>query len=96
MSVVSYLKLTPKQEFLKQFQQEMDELTRLARGQKGFIKVEVLRPLNEATTYVVLSEWESEADFKAWEHSPRHQQVMDDFNQRIGQGYSTMRMTRYR
>ena len=96
MSVVSYLKLTPKPEFADQFQRELQELLGLVRAQKGFLQVEVLRPTDDANTYVIVSEWESEADFKAWEHSPRHDAVKQDYNQRTGQGYRTMRLERYR
>ena len=96
MSVISYLKLRPKQAFAEQFQRELEELLQLVRQQKGFISVEVLRPTDDGTAYVILSEWETEDDFRAWEHSPRHQEVMDDYNHRTGEGYSKMRMTRYR
>ncbi len=96
MSVVSYLKLTPKEGFVQQFRRDLEEFAQLVRAQKGFIQVEILRPLEDANGYVILSEWESEDDFKAWEHSPRHQAVMDDFNHRTGEGYSRMRFNRYR
>ena len=96
MSVVSYLKIKPKQPFVKQFQRELEELTGLVGQQKGFIGVEVLHPTSDADAYVILSEWETEEDFKAWEHSSRHQDIMDEYNLRTGQGYSTMRLNRYR
>lgn len=96
MSVVSYLKLVPKPEFQTQFEQNLQELLGLVRQQAGFVQVEVLRPADDASAYVILSEWESEAAFKTWEHSARHQVVMDNYNQRAGQGYTTMRLNRYR
>lgn len=94
--MVSYLKLVPKREFVKGFQRDLEQLAQLVRQQKGFINLEILRPLNSDGQFVILSEWESEADFKAWEHSPRHQEIMDDFNHRAGEGYTKMRMSRYR
>ncbi|MSQ40356.1 MAG: antibiotic biosynthesis monooxygenase [Dehalococcoidia bacterium] len=96
VSVVSYLKLVPKPEFQTQFEQNLQELLGLVRQQAGFVQVEVLRPADDASAYVILSEWESEAAFKTWEHSARHQVVMDNYNQRAGQGYTTMRLNRYR
>ncbi len=96
MSVVSYLKLAPKPEFRAQFERELQELLGLVRQQAGFVQVEVLRPTDDANAYVILSEWESEAVFKEWEHSLRHQAIMDDYNQRTGQGYTKMRLDRYR
>ena len=96
MTVVSYLKLTPKPEFRVQFERELQELLVLVRKQAGFVQAEVLRPTDDANAYVIVSEWESEAAFKEWEHSARHQVVMDDYNQRTGQGYTRMRLNRYR
>ena len=96
MSVVSYLRLTPKQEFLQQFKQELDELLELVREHKGFIGVEVLRPIDDSAEYVIVSEWESQEDFKAYEHSPRHAEIKSDYNRRTGDGYTKMRLDRYR
>jgi heme-degrading monooxygenase HmoA len=95
-TVVSYLKLSPKPALVQEFLQYLDEMTKLVRQHPGFISVEVLQPKDEPGVWVLLSEWESEADFKAWEHSPRHEQVMDDYNKRIGPSYKNMRFNRYR
>ena len=96
MSVVSYLRLTPKQGFLHQFRRELDELLELVRGHKGFIGVEVLQPIGGSAEYVIISEWESQEDFKAYEHSPRHAEIKADYNRRTGNGYTKMRLDRYR
>ena len=96
MSVVSYLRLTPKQEFLQQFRRELDELLEVVREHKGFIGVEVLQPIGDSADYVIVSEWESQEDFKAYEHSPRHAEIKADYNLRTGNGYSKMRLDRYR
>ena len=96
MSVVSYLRLTPKEEFLRQFKQELDELLELVRTHKGFIGVEVLQPIGDSADYVIVSEWESQEDFKAYEHSPRHAEIKADYNSRTGNGYTKMRLDRYR
>ena len=96
MSVVSYLRLTPKEEFLQQFKQELDELLELVRGHKGVIGVEVLQPIGDSAEYVIVSEWESQEDFKAYEHSPRHAEIKADYNRRTGDGYTKMRLDRYR
>ncbi len=96
MSVVSYLKLTPNRVTVKEIERYLEELTQLVRQQKGFISVEVLRPISAAAEFVILSEWESENDFKAWELWPRHRQIMDDYLERNEDGYSSVRMTRYK
>ena len=96
MSVVSYLRLTPKEEFLQQFRRELDELLEVVREPKGFIGVEVLQPIGDSADYVIVSEWESQEDFKAYEHSTRHAEIKADYNLRTGDGYSKMRQNRYR
>ena len=68
MSIVSYLRLFPREEHLEDFQHSLEALLQLVKEQKGFISVEVLRPHDNSTRYVIVSEWESEEDFKAWEH----------------------------
>jgi len=40
----------------------------------GFIKNEVLRPLAEGDPYVVLTYWESKAEFEAWTSSDAFRQ----------------------
>ena len=96
MSIVSYLRLFPREEYLEDFQHSLEVLLRLVREHKGFISVEVLHPTDNSTSYVIVSEWESEEDFKAWEHSPQHDAVKEDYDQNTGQGYTKMRLTRYR
>ena len=96
MSIISYLKLKPKPEFRKQFLQQLDELRKLAHNHPGYINSEVLHPDDDSDAYVILSEWETEDAFRHWEHSARHQEVMDNYNDSTGEGYTKMRMERYR
>ncbi|HQY21187.1 MAG TPA: antibiotic biosynthesis monooxygenase [Ignavibacteria bacterium] len=37
---------------------------------KGFKNMEVLKPKDGTSSYLVVSYWESEADFKKWKDSP--------------------------
>lgn len=37
---------------------------------QGFKSMQVLRPSNQSDEYLIVSQWESEADFKAWTKSP--------------------------
>ena len=96
MSIVSYLRLTPKEEFVTQFRKELDELLVTVREHKGFIGVEVLQPIGNSGEYIIVSEWEKQEDFKAYEHSARHAEIKAEYNLRTGDGYTKMRLDRYR
>lgn len=49
---------------------------------KGFRKMQVLRPREDANEYLVISEWDSEADFQNWTQSAEfqhgHRRAFDD------------------
>ncbi|MBI2166136.1 MAG: antibiotic biosynthesis monooxygenase [Chloroflexi bacterium] len=76
MAVLVYLKLFIKVEANSRFEQDLAELDRLARQQPGFTWSEILRPVSQGDEWVILSEWESREHSRAWEHSPRHEEIM--------------------
>lgn len=78
MPVLSYLKLAIRDEARKDFEQDLDELLGLAPQQPGFRWVEVYQLRGDPSTYLILSEWETLEDLKAWEHSPRHEEAMTE------------------
>ncbi|MBZ0160618.1 antibiotic biosynthesis monooxygenase [Candidatus Methylomirabilis sp.] len=59
-----------EQEFEKRFEQRLGAVDRMP----GFIRNEVLRPL-QGDCYVVLTYWESEAAFEAWMQSESFKQA---------------------
>ena len=72
-------------------------MVQLSKEQPGFLSVEALRPLGMDSDYVIVSEWESEDAFKAWEHSRRHEEIMETYEHgRLSGDYEKMRMNRYR
>lgn len=52
---------------------------------QGFKSMQVLRPSNQSDEYLIVSQWESEADFKAWTKSPEflegHKRGFEDIRQ---------------
>ncbi len=64
--VQNHIPVNPKyaEEFESRFSNSNENLKKM----KGFIKNQVLRPI-EADTYVVMTYWESMEDFKAWTES---------------------------
>ena len=52
----------------EQFVERFSEGEGDVASQPGFVKFELLRPV-DADTYVAMTYWESEADFRAWTES---------------------------
>lgn len=63
-----------KAEYAEQFEARFRERARLVDGMKGFIRNEVLRPSQEGKPYIVLTYWESKADFENWTQSDEFRQ----------------------
>ncbi|WP_248895995.1 antibiotic biosynthesis monooxygenase family protein [Haloplanus halobius] len=52
----------------EEFEDRFRERAGLVEDREGFVRLEVLRPV-DADRYVVLTHWESEDDFEAWTDS---------------------------
>ena len=93
MTVVSYLRLPIKQEYVAEFERDMDEMLALVKDQPGFYRAEVLRARDDLDTFVILSEWESRDHIKAWEHSPRHEEIMKLYEDHYREKFRTRKYT---
>jgi len=51
-----------KTEFENRFKDRAGKINQLA----GFIRMEVMRPVDESSPYLVMTVWENEAAFSAW------------------------------
>jgi heme-degrading monooxygenase HmoA len=51
------------------FEERFADRANLVDGMAGFISFQLLRPKQEGDPYVVMTFWETEADFKAWTQS---------------------------
>lgn len=78
MPVISYLKLMYKPEEFSKSTSDLDRMLELGKSQKGFRWVEVSQPRGDPNTWLILSEWETVEDLRAWEHHPEHEKVMDE------------------
>jgi heme-degrading monooxygenase HmoA len=56
-------------EYAEAFEERFRARARLVDGMPGFIHNQVLRPCQEGDPYVVLTFWESRAQFDAWVNS---------------------------
>ena len=53
-------------EYAEQFEEAFRKRAGLVDGMPGFISNQVLRPVNPGDPYIVLTLWNSRADFEAW------------------------------
>jgi len=55
-----------KPEYADQFEARIRNRPGRVDSQPGFVRVQLLRPASPGHPYIVLTEWESKADFEAW------------------------------
>ncbi len=63
-----------EEEFEQKWRQAVDDL----KSHKGFLSRELIRVVDGAGTYVVLSEWDSPEDYFAWRNSLDRARVYGD------------------
>ncbi|WP_131744857.1 antibiotic biosynthesis monooxygenase family protein [Frankia sp. Cppng1_Ct_nod] len=57
------------------FEQAYTQVTARMKGTPGLLGDELLRDGEDPGRYLLLSEWESEEQFLAWESAPIHQEI---------------------
>ena len=63
-----------KPEYAEQFEERFRNRAGLVDSMPGFIRNEVLRPAQEGKPYIVLTYWQSKADFERWTESDEFKQ----------------------
>lgn len=58
-----------KPDFRGEFEERFRRRAGEVEKQAGFVRMEILRPVNEDGVYVVLTHWENKAAFEAWVRS---------------------------
>ena len=67
-------RISGKPEFAEAFEERFRTRAGLVDQMPGFIRNEVLRPTQEGKPYIVLTYWESKADFENWTQSEQFKQ----------------------
>ncbi len=67
--IVTCNRIPVNPEYAEAFEQRFADRASLVDGMPGFISFQLLRPKQEGEPYVVMTFWESEADFEAWTES---------------------------
>jgi heme-degrading monooxygenase HmoA len=57
------------------FERAYAEVSARVAGTPGHIRDELLRDSAGSASYILLSEWESEEQFRAWEDAPIHREL---------------------
>jgi|Deesub1362A_J573_1020465.scaffolds.fasta_scaffold48696_1 heme-degrading monooxygenase HmoA len=66
--IVAINRIFVKREFHKEFEKRFKNRKKLVEKQKGFIKIEILRPI-EKEDYLIITYWKSKEDFETWVNS---------------------------
>jgi heme-degrading monooxygenase HmoA len=72
MSIRVICRATIRPEQQAGFERAYQAVTSKVHGTPGHVRDELLRCLDDGTTYILLAEWESEELFRAWADDPRH------------------------
>jgi heme-degrading monooxygenase HmoA len=59
----------------KDFEAAFSRVTQQVKGTKGHIRDELIRDAANPDAYILLSEWESQEAFLAWEDAPIHKET---------------------
>ncbi|WP_131769360.1 antibiotic biosynthesis monooxygenase family protein [Candidatus Protofrankia californiensis] len=62
-------------ELAHEFEHAYTQVTARMQGTPGLLGDELLRDGNDPGRYLLLSEWESEEQFLAWESAPAHREI---------------------
>lgn len=82
--------ITCKEHYREKFEYLFKTRARAIDRMPGFIRMEVLRPKKDGDSYLIVSHWESEENFKAWVGSPEfiegHQRGFEDIKEAKARG----------
>ena len=79
MSLLSYLRFHINDEMLSAFHEDVQRMLSMAQRQPGFQWAQNLRDESNRAVHVILSEWDSRDNMRAWEHSPDHEAIMQKY-----------------
>lgn len=85
---INYIDCTP--EYVSRFEELFASRARAIDRLEGFSHMQVLKPKEEGSSYLVVSYWDSEEHFKAWTRSPEflegHKRAFADINRAKEEG----------
>jgi heme-degrading monooxygenase HmoA len=94
MRVLSYLRMEINADQIASYEQDLEEMLRLARQMPGFLEAEILQVHGEPNTHLVLSEWESHEAMRAFLMQKRHIEIIRGYKRGYGKGFERRRYAR--
>ena len=76
MSVLSLFRIEVKPAEEKNFLNDFTTLFPVGKKQKGCLYAEAFVPVGVKNTYLLITEWASEADIEAWKKVEQHMVIM--------------------
>jgi heme-degrading monooxygenase HmoA len=87
MRVLSYLRMEIDPYQIEAYEEDLQEMIRMARETPGFLGVEVFRAHAEPSVYLVLSEWESHEAMRSFLMEERHMEIIRGYKRGYGEGF---------
>jgi quinol monooxygenase YgiN len=94
MRVLSYLRMEIDPDRIDAYEEDLEEMIRLARKTPGLMEVEVFRARGESNVYLVLSEWESHEAMRSFLMQERHVEIIRGYKRGYGKGFKRRRYAR--
>jgi len=94
MRVLSYLRMEINPDQIDAYEEDLEEMIRLARKTPGLLGVESFRARNKPNVYLVLSEWESHEAMRFFLMQERHMEIIRGYKRGYGEGFERRRYAR--
>ena len=92
--MLSYLRMKIDPDRIDAYEEDLEEMIRLARRMPGFLGVEVVQARGELNVYLVLSEWESHEAMRSFLMRERHVEIIRGYKRGYGEGFERRRYAR--
>ncbi len=77
MAQFVYLRMSVQDHHSAQFERDLHEALEIARGKPGFRWAQLVRDVEDPTTYIVLSEWRDRGGIEALEADPLYRRILE-------------------
>lgn len=94
MRVLSYLRMEIDHDQIEAYEEDLEEMMRLATKMPGFLGVDVFQARGEPNVYLVLSEWESHEAMRSFLMLARHVEIIRGYKRGYGEGFERRRYAR--
>jgi len=94
MRVLSYLRMEIDPVQIEAYEEDLEEMIRLAQKTPGLLGVESFRARGEPNVYLVLSEWEGHEAMRSFLMQDRQMEIIRGYKRGYGEGLERRRYAR--